>query len=108
MSDVPALRVRLAAAQARERDARALAARLRREMAAADRRRETQRLCVLGRALEAWAERDERVGAAARRWLAGYVSRDTDRTALAGTPWEVPASASVTTAALGGDGDHAP
>ena len=83
------LLARLDAARARERAARADASRLRREMAAADRRRETQRLCVLGRALDAWAAQDERVRESARRYLASYVSRDTDRLALAGSAWEV-------------------
>jgi hypothetical protein len=59
-------------------------------MAAADRRRETQILCTLGRAWVAWGERDERFRVAAQRWLAGYVSRPTDRAALTGTPWAVP------------------
>jgi hypothetical protein len=90
LTDTISLRARLAAAQARERAARADAARLRREMAAADRRRETQILCTLGRAWLAWGERDERFRAAAQRWLVGYVLRPTDRDALAGTPWAVP------------------
>ncbi|MFC7608955.1 hypothetical protein [Teichococcus aestuarii] len=59
-------------------------------MVAADRRRETQILCTLGRAWLAWGERDERFRAAAQRWLAGYVSRPTDRAALASTPWALP------------------
>ncbi len=85
------LLVRLDAARARERAARAEASRLRREMAAADRRRETQRLCVLGRALDTWAASDERVRDSARRYLATYVTRDTDRAALAGSSWAAPA-----------------
>ena len=88
--DKPSLLARLDAARARERAARAEASRLRREMAAADRRRETQRLCVLGRALDAWAAQDERVRESARRYLVSYVSRDTDRAALAGSPWALP------------------
>ena len=88
--DKTSLLARLDAARARERAARADASRLRREMAAADRRRETQRLCVLGRALTAWAAQDPRVGEAGRRYLASYLTRDTDRAALAGSPWEVP------------------
>jgi hypothetical protein len=83
---------RLDAARGRERAARAEASRLRREMDAADRRTETQRLCVLGRAWVTWGERDERMRAAALRFLAGYVTRETDRAALAGTPWAVPDS----------------
>ncbi len=91
--DKTSLPSRLDAARARERAARAEAARLRREMAAADRRRETQRLCVLGRALDTWAAQDERVRESARRYLAGYVSRDTDRAALAGSAWAIPVTA---------------
>jgi hypothetical protein len=81
---------RLDAARARERAARAEASRLRREMAAADRRMETQRLCTLGRAWIAWGERDDRMRSAALRFLSSYISRDTDRAALAGTAWAVP------------------
>lgn len=89
---VDAIRARLAAAQARERAARATAARLQRDLVGADRRRETQRLCLLGRALESWCERDERVRVAALRYVATYVNRDTDRVALAGTAWVMPDS----------------
>ena len=81
---------RLDAARARERAARAEASRIRREMDAADRRVETQRLCVLGRAWLTWGERDERMRAAAHRFLASYITRETDRAALAGTAWAVP------------------
>lgn len=88
--DKTSLLSRLDAARARERAARAEASRLRREMAAADRRRETQRLCVLGRALTAWAAHDDRVRESARRYLASYVTRDTDRLALAGSVWALP------------------
>ncbi|MFC7552323.1 hypothetical protein ACFQU7_08790 [Pseudoroseomonas wenyumeiae] len=83
------LRERLAVAQAREREARAAAARIRREMAAADRRLETQRLCTLGRAWLVWGERDDRFRAAAARFLASYITRETDRAALAGSAWEL-------------------
>ena len=88
--DKNSLLSRLYAARARERAARAEASRLRREMAAADRRRETQRLCVLGRALDTWAAQDERVRESARRYLSTYVVRDTDRAALAGSVWALP------------------
>ncbi len=66
-----ALEARLDAARARERTARAEASRLKREMVAADRRLETQRLCTLGRAWLAWGERDDRMRAAAVRFLGG-------------------------------------
>ena len=103
--DQSTIQARLEAAQRREQEARALSARLRREMATADRRRETQRLCVLGRALEAWARQDDRVAAAARRWLASYVTRDTDRAALAGSQW-APASHDTARASPPGDAGH--
>jgi hypothetical protein len=80
----------LQAARGRERAARADAARLRREMVAVDRRKEAQRLCILGRAWCAWSERDERFRPAAIRFLASYVARETDRAILAGTTWEIP------------------
>ena len=91
--DKNSLLVRLDAARARERAARAEASRLRRELTAADRRRETQRLCVLGRALDNWASTDERVRESARRYLATYVTRDTDRAALAGSAWSISVTA---------------
>ena len=37
----------------------------------------------------AWAATDQRLLAAARRWLASYVVRDADRAALKGTPFDV-------------------
>lgn len=107
VTDTDSLRGRLAAAQSRERAARADAARLRREMQALDRRRETQRLCTLGRAWEAWGASDERVRGAALRWLRGYVTRDTDRAVLSGTPWDVtvpPVAGAATDAGGGRDG----
>lgn len=106
LTDTRKLRERLAAAQARERTARADAARLRREMLALDRRRETQRLCTLGRAFEAWGAGDERFRGAAVRFLAGYISRPVDREVFAGTPWELPAAA-VTADPSAGEASHA-
>ncbi len=81
---------RLESARARERTARAEAARIKREMAAANRRLETQRLCTLGRAWIALAEREHRFRESGIRFLVGYINRETDRAALAGTPWAVP------------------
>ena len=80
---------RLEAAKRREREARAAAVRIRREMAAADRRRETQMLCVLGRAWLALGERSPGFRETGARFVADYVTRDTDRLALAGTAWDV-------------------
>jgi hypothetical protein len=82
---------RLTAARDAERKARARIAKLKRASVSASRRAETQRLCTLGRALMTWSAADERVMAALRRYLANYISRDTDRDILAGTPWEVAA-----------------
>jgi hypothetical protein len=90
LTDTVTLRVRLEAARQRERDARAAAARLVREMAAADKRTETQRLCTLGRAWTTWAEQDPRFLAAAVRFLGGYITRPGDRACLVGTPFELP------------------
>lgn len=93
LTNTDGLRARLEAARAREKAARAEAARIAREMAAADRRRETQRLCVLGRAWLAWAERNEAFRSQAGRFLAGYVTRETDREALRGSPFDLPSPA---------------
>jgi len=84
---------RLVAARDTERKARVRIAQLKRASVGVSRHMEMQRLCTLGRALMAWCERDERVMHAAQRFLADYISRDTDRAALTGTPWEVPAPA---------------
>lgn len=103
--DAATLRSRIDAARRREREARAEASRLRREMSALNRRRETQRLCVLGRAWESWAERTPGFADQAARYLSGYVSRDTDREALRGTRWQLPElPAHDEVLAEGGDG----
>ena len=73
----------------------------------ADRRLETQRLCTLGRAWMSWGERDERFRAAALRYLAAYITRDTDRQALSGTPWAVPEpAASAPAESTAGEAEH--
>ena len=102
LTDTAALRARLEAARLREKEARAQAARLVREMAAADRRLETQRLCILGRAWLAWGERNESFQGQAQRFLTGYLTRDSDRAALVGTPYDVP-EPPVTASTEGGD-----
>lgn len=84
---------RLTAARDAEKRARARVAQLKRGLVGASRRAEMQRLCTLGRALMSWTQADERVMHAARRYLATYITRDTDRAVLAGTPWDVPAAA---------------
>jgi hypothetical protein len=84
------LRKRLDTARRRERESRAIAAKISREMAALDRRREAQRLCTLGRAWETWAEHTPSFRDAATKFLAGYLSRQTDIDIMRGTPWERP------------------
>ena len=54
-----------------------------------------------------WTERDERVAAATRRYLAGYITRDVDRAALAGTPWAVPEPAGDTAPPAAMEVEHA-
>ena len=83
------LRAKLEAARQRERAARADAARLMREMKSADRRRETQLLCTLGRAWLALGERVPAFRDSGGRFLDGYITREADREILSGTAWEV-------------------
>lgn len=89
----------------RERKARAAAARIHREMVSVDKRLETQRLCVPGHAITMMSGRDPRVLGTVQRFLIGYVSCDTDRFALRGTPVEVPEPAD--TASIAGEVQHA-
>ena len=103
---VDSLQERLAAARDRERAARAEASRIRREMMHADRRLETQRLCTLGRAWMVLGERSESFRENGRKFLASYIVRDTDRAALAGTPWAVPEPVGGPAEPTGGDGEH--
>jgi hypothetical protein len=87
---IESLRVRIDAARKRERDARAAAARLAREMSALSRRRETQRLCCLGRAWGAFADTHPNRFDEMKAFLEnGYISRETDRSVLVGTRWDV-------------------
>lgn len=89
------LRTRLAAAQARERAARADAARIRRDIIASDRRLETQRLCMLGRAWLALGERSPGFRESGAKFLNGYITRPADAEALRGTPWELSSAAAT-------------
>ena len=84
---------RLKVARLRERAARAKVARLRRAVDGQNRRLANQRKYLLGAALMALAEsgRAEPMISAFRRWLDQYVSRDQDRVALAGTPFDLAA-----------------
>lgn len=97
------LRDRLAAAQKKEKAARAEAARIRREMKGADRRRETQRLCTLGRAWLALGERSPGYREPMLKFLGDYIIRDSDREILTGTTWELPAPVVAEPAEQGGD-----
>lgn len=100
---VEVLRERLAFAQKREKAARAEAAKIRREMAASDRRMETQRLCTLGRAWLALGERSPGYREPMLKFLVDYISRDADREVLVGTAWELPAAPVVATPTEGGE-----
>jgi hypothetical protein len=66
---------------------------IKRELAALDRRRETQMLCTLGRAWLALGEQSPGARGTMQRFLDGYISRTTDRDILRGTPWAVSALA---------------
>ena len=105
LTDTVALRARLEAARMREKEARAAAARITREMMAADRRTETQRLCTLGRAWLAWGERNEAFRGQGQKFLAGYITRDADRVVLVGTPYELPEAAVPSPVDGGHDGE---
>ncbi|WP_284943735.1 hypothetical protein [Acidisoma cladoniae] len=84
------LRAKHDAAILRARNARAAVGRFDLQMKALDRRRTTQRLCTLGRAWEAMADQSPNFRAAGQKFLGGYISRDTDREILIGTPWQLP------------------
>ena len=80
---------RIQAARDAEKAARAKVARLKRTSATNGKRRETQRLCTLGRAIMSWSSSDLRVGNAFKNYLSTYLNRPADLEILAGTPWEV-------------------
>ena len=80
----------LARLELRIRQLRARRAQFRRQMAQAERRRETQRLCTLGRALVTLSEKnpgfhDNHL----MPFLRSYISRDVDKDVLAGTRFDV-------------------
>ena len=114
LTDTTVLAERLEAARRREREARAEAARIRRELTALSRRQEVQLLCTLGRAWMTLGERHAGFRESGHRFLISYVTRDTDREILRGTPWEVPDPAShavpepepEAVAVLNGEGGH--
>lgn len=69
------------------------ATKLEREIAEMDRKQEAQMLCALGRAWIALGERSPTGRDGMLQFLRNYISRDTDRKALLGTPWDVTAPA---------------
>lgn len=81
----PELEARVHVAEARARAARAVAARLRREVARAAAARADDAARVAGTALLKWCEGDERVRSSALRYLQGHVTSETDRAVLVGT-----------------------
>ena len=101
LTETAVLQVRLEAARARERSARGAAARLKREMCAADRRLETQRLCILGRAWLTLGQRSPQFCESGSRFLESYITRDVDRVALRGTQWEVSGLSMIVSAEVG-------
>lgn len=83
------LKQRLERARERERRARSAVARLRRALDGENKRLQNQRKYTLGAAVLAWHETGEMPIEEFRSFLARYVSRDADRAALAGTPFDV-------------------
>ncbi|WP_284947144.1 hypothetical protein [Acidisoma cladoniae] len=84
-----ALRARQDAALLRARNARTAVSRFERQMAALSRRQTTQRLCTLGRAWLALGDASPNFQSVGQRFLNSYISRETDRDILRGTPWEI-------------------
>lgn len=80
---------KLELARRRERKARALTARLRRELDQDNRRTRNQIKYVLGAAVLALAEagKADHMVAGFRRWLGHYLSRPADRAVLRDTPF---------------------
>jgi hypothetical protein len=91
--NIETLQAKLARLRERERVSRNQADQIKRELAALDRKRETQLLCTLGRAWLALGEQSPGARGTMQRFLDGYISRTTDRAILAGTPWAVSAPA---------------
>lgn len=81
---------RLELARLKERNARARVARLRRSLDRSNRRTANQAKYVAGAAMFALAESGQAPGMidAFQRWLRHYLTRDTDRAALAGTVFD--------------------
>lgn len=83
------LEARVRAAEASARAARALAARLKREVAYAAGARADAAAKVAGAALLSWCASDDRVRASAVRYVQDHVTSAADRAALVGTPLDV-------------------
>ena len=85
------IKEKLEMARHRERKARALTARLRRELDQNNRRTRNQTKYVLGAAVLALAEagKGEQMVAGLRRWLDHYLSRPADRAVLRDTPFQL-------------------
>jgi hypothetical protein len=102
------LQQRLEAAQQRVRKARAVEARLRRELVVTDRKLSAQRKICLGAALLLAVEHHPQHLDALRRLVLPHVTRPTDRAALADTPFAPDEQADVLptgTAATGSSGE---
>lgn len=96
------LAARLERARERERRARAAASRLQRQLVTVDRRLASQQKITLGAALLRAVEHEPRHVDALRRLLAPHIIRETDRTCLRGTPFEI-AAPDVRASAAPGD-----
>lgn len=90
------LAARLERARERERRARAAASRLQRQLVTVDRHLAAQQKICLGAALLRAVEREPRHADALRRLLAPHILRETDRTCLRGTAFEIPEPEAVT------------
>lgn len=91
MPTEPAAIAELERIEAALKAARARRAQFFRDLSGRTRRAETERLCVLGRAIARLCEDDAAVLADFRSFLRDYISRDSDRLALAGTAFDVSA-----------------
>jgi hypothetical protein len=96
---------RIAKKEASRKAADAEIRRLRKLLGRSTRRAEDFRKYLLGAAVMSWAASNERVLAAFRGFLSGYLSRPVDFSALRGTPYEVAARA-ATPAATGQEAAH--
>lgn len=87
----PAEVAELARIEAVIKTARARKTQFFRELSGRTRRAETERLCILGRAVTRFCEDDATALSDFRDFLSDYVVRDSDKLALAGTIFDVSA-----------------